>query len=155
MKFTPIWQQEHLYQPVVDFWKDMRAMPSNVKPEERAKELVYVVTDNDVVVGVSTASRVKMPKLNNNYFYSYRVLIHPKYRMPGLSSKITVLTRDFLEQLFLNKKTDCIGMVVFTEKTEYMTKRNEAVWKASNLMYIGSLNNGLHVRLLYFKGARI
>jgi len=155
MDFTNIWQQEGYYDQVIHFWNQLCVLPENVKPEDRAKELVNMARDGDRVIGVTTAARVRVNQLNDNFLFSFRILVHPDYRRPGLSSKLTVLTRDFLEQLFEKKKTDCIGMMVITDKTEFVTIRNEAVWRASKLTYIGTLTNGQHMRVYYFKGARI
>ncbi len=155
MDFINIWQQEDHYDQVIHFWNQLRVLPEKVKPNDRAKELVIMARDGDRVIGVTTAARVKVNQLNDNFLFSFRILIHPEYRRPGLSSKLTVLTRDFLEQLYAEKKTDCIGMMVITDKTEYVKIRNEAVWRASKLTYIGTLKDGRHMRIFYFKGARI
>ena len=155
MELIEIWQQSEHYAEVIQFWKDLNALPPQVKPEKRAEELVMVARANGKVAGVTTAFRSKIGFLNDNHFFVFRILIHPDHRVPGLASKLTVKTRDFLESLYTEKQTDCIGMIVYTDKKELMTLRREAVWRASKMVFIGTTREGKHIRLYYFKGARI
>ena len=155
MEFITIWENPAYYPEVIQFWKELNVLPSEVKDEDRAKELVLLARENGKVIGVTTAFRSKIPFLNQNYFYTFRVLIHPQHRKPGLASKLTVITRDFLESLYHRKETDCIGIIAFTDKEEYKTVRTEAVWRASNLTFIGVTKEGKHLRVYYFEGARI
>ncbi len=155
MELINIWQKPEEYPKVIEFWKELNALPLKTKPEDRAKELAYMAMIDGKVVGVTTAARARVTQLNDNYFFFYRMLIHPDWRRPGLSSKLIVLTRDLLEQQFLQQKTDCIGLLVVTDKPEFVTRRNEAVWRASKLTYIGNMADGRHMRVYYFKGARI
>lgn len=157
MDFINIWQKPDYYPIVINFWNDLRALPPTVDPANRAKELVYMVKDpkEDKVIGVTTVSQQKIPQLKNHPFFVFRTLIHPKSRIPGLASKLTLLTRDFLESLFIEKKTDCIGLYLVTDKKELMTVRTEAVWRNSKLTFIGTTKDGRHQRVYYFDGAKI
>ena len=155
MEFINIWEKPEYHTEVIDFWEQLKVLPSNVKAADRAKELVFMIKEEDRVVGVTTSYRMKVPFLNENHLFSFRILIHPQYRIPGLSSKLTVMTRDFLESLFLEKKTDCIGMITFAEKKELLRDRREAVWRASKLTFMGNTADGKQIRVYYFKGARI
>ena len=155
MEIINIWNKPEYWPEVIDFWQSRKALPKTIKAEDRAKELVMMVKDQNKVVGVTTSFRTQIPFLNQNYFFSFRTLIHPDHRIPGLSSKLTVMTRDFLESLYLEKKTDCIGLIVFAENKEILRNRTEAVWRASKLTFIGNTSDGMQMRVYYFKGARI
>ena len=155
MEFINIWEKSQYHSEVIAFWKDLKVLPKNVDANDRAKELVMMVKEQGQVIGVTTSYRIQIHPLNHKYFFSFRILIHPKYRIPGLSSKLTVMTRDFLETLFVEKKTDCIGLIVFAEKKEFLKSRTEAVWRASKLTFIGNTADNKQIRVYYFKGATI
>ncbi|MDZ7650060.1 MAG: hypothetical protein U5K54_24660 [Cytophagales bacterium] len=98
---------------------------------------------------------ITFKQLNNKNFYLYRSIILPGYRHPGLTSKLIVETRDFLEsasQVILNP---CIGMLTFVENPRIQQFRREAIWPASKLAYIGMDKQGRHIRVYYFRGATI
>lgn len=155
--FKNIWEKDHavLREKVMAFWKDLNALPQSVDIKERARQLVFVATDNDQVIGVTTAQKAKVAKLNNNNFYIFRTLIHPRYRIPGLVDKMAVLTRDFLESLYTSGKSECIGLITTIENEQLKQERREAVFPSTQLVFIGQTKAGHHVRLYYFKGAKI
>ena len=155
MEFINIWEQSEYHQEVIQFWQELKALPAKVKPEDRAKELVMMAKKDGQVIGVTTSFRSQVPFLNNKCLFTFRILVHPKFRVPGLTSKLTVMTRDFLESLYLGNKTACIGMITFVENQQFIQHRNEAVWRASKLTFVGNTAEGKQIRLYYFKGARI
>jgi hypothetical protein len=83
-------------------------------------------------------------------------LIVPEYRIPGLTSKLLVLTRDFLESIHAMESADTpIGLITLVENEALKQHRNEAIWPASKMVYIGNSKEGHHIRVYYFSGARI
>lgn len=153
--FKSVWGDSSEDERVIAFWKGLNALPAEVDPIQRARELVFVAYAKKEVIGVTTANRILVKKLNNNPFFNFRVLIDPKYRIPGLVDKMCVLTRDFLEALHKEKKTDCIGMITLVQNSRLKSFRNEAVWPSSGFAYIGRSKAGHHIRILYFKGVYV
>ena len=155
--FRNIWAQddEALKEKVMTFWTTLQAIPSNVDLKTRANELVIVAMDGEEVVGVTTAQRSKVKQLNDNYFYAFRTLIHPNYRMPGLVDKLAVLTRDYLDSLYQAQKTDCIGLITLVENEQMKQQRREAIYPSTGFVFIGKSKAGHHVRVCYFPGAKI
>lgn len=156
-KFINVWKSEDkgIRKEVIAFWSSLRALPGKVDAKERVNQVVYIVKADDEIIGVTTAQRKKIPRLNNNFLFNFRLLIHPKFRNPGLSVKVALLTRDFLESLYQDKLTDCIGMIVLIENEDMKKVRTEAVLKGTDMVFIGLSKNGHHVRVYYFKGAHI
>ena len=153
--FTCIWQSPEYYDEVKAFWQDLKVMPAGVSIDERAKQLVFMAKVDGKVIGVSTAERLQINRLNGKYLYSMRMLSHPKHRYPGFDSKICLLTRDRLQEEFVAGKTDCIGMITVVQQPEMQAGRSEAIWPVSKLMFMGLGPQGQHVRVYYFPGATV
>jgi hypothetical protein len=155
-----VWQKMSptLIQEVIKFWDDNQMIKPGFSSEERAQQVVLILRSelDNKVVGLTTAGVVTFKQLNNKNFYLYRSIILPGYRHPGLTSKLIVETRDFLEsassQVILNP---CIGMLTFVENPRIQQFRREAIWPASKMAYIGMDKQGRHIRVYYFRGATI
>ncbi len=94
--------------------------------------------------------------LNWHNFYALRLMLLPQYRIPGLTSKLLVETCGFLESIHDQDENDkAIGVITLVENERLKEKRNEAIWPASKMVYIGNSHDGHHLRVRYFKGARI
>lgn len=155
-----VWQKMSptLIQEVIKFWDDNQMIKPGFSSEERAQQVVLILRSelDNKVVGLTTAGVVTFKQLNSKNFYLYRSIILPGYRHPGLTSKLIVETRDFLEsansQVILNP---CIGMLTFVENPRIQQFRREAIWPASKMAYIGMDKQGRHIRVYYFRGATI
>src|SRR5690606_26709092 len=123
---------------------------------ERLKQIVFVVRGpGECIAGLSTAYKIYVPRLRN-HFYAIRLMLVPGYRIPGLPSKLLVLTRDLLESVHSRETVDpAIGIVTLVENSRLKEMRNEAIWPASGMVYIGNSKEGHQLRVYYFKGARI
>src|SRR4051812_32408113 len=99
LKIENIWQRSlpENREEVVKFWSENKLLPPGVSPEERAKEVVLVVRDESGnIAGVSTAMHIRFKQLKDNYFFAYRSVLLPQFRIPGLAQKVIVDTRDIL-----------------------------------------------------------
>jgi hypothetical protein len=155
LTFENVWKKEDpdIQQQAMSIWKRYSSLTPE-KIEGRKRELLFVVKDQDEVVGISTAFKTYIKQLRN-HLYVYRCLIVPHYSIPGLDAKLTVLSRDFLESIHQNDCPDpAIGMLALIHHPK-LKERNLGHWPASGLVYIGSSKEGKHIRVYYFKGARI
>lgn len=139
-------------------WKKHFPETPDAVLSERVKQVVFVIRTSDgKVVGISTAYKSYIMHLKHN-FYAFRCFIDPEYRVPGLTSTLLVKTRDFLEEIYQTDGTEnehCIGVITLVENDRIMKHRNEAVWPASQMVYIGNSPKGYHIRVYYFKKALI
>ena len=123
--------------------------------EERSGQIVFIVRDVDGgIMGVSTAGPIQMPLFNNNYFYEFRCFIAPPFRAPGLDSMLAAKTKAFLatqEESITKYK----GLVMIIQNEEMRNQRTKAVWPATGMVFAGYTAQGHHIRVGYFKGARI
>lgn len=140
---------------VRELWKKYRALDSDEVMEKRSMQIVYVVKGPDGQVGgVATAAPVRAAFLNNNFFYEFRCFVAPEFRAPGLDSLLTVKTKEFLERL-PDGASKFKGILTIVENEDLKKQRTKAVWPASGMVFAGYNSKGDHIRVGYFKGARI
>ncbi len=146
----------NLQREIVEFWHSNNMLPPNVNADERARQVIFTVRHEGKIVGLTSADLVKFKQLNDNLFYLFRMVVLPPFRLPGIESKLAVMSRDLLESYARSQTTNqSIGLLVFVENPVLREKRNEAVWPATKLVYIGSDKQGRHIRVYYFKGVTI
>jgi hypothetical protein len=151
MKVNPELENE-----IVEFWTAHRMLPPEVNARERARQVVLTVRHEGKIVGLTSADVIRYRQLNDNIFFLFRMVVLPEYRIPGIESKLIVATQAILEA-FAEKQTvnKCIGILTFVENPKIITKRREAVWPASKMVFIGNDKAGRQIRVYYFKGATI
>ncbi len=157
LHFVCVWQDPAAPEVarVKDIWRKYGVITDETKIAKRAGEIVFVIRDsNGEVGGVSTARPVRAKFLNYHFFYEFRCFIAPHFRAPGLDSILAKKTREFLE-----KQNDSVskfkGMLMIVENEALREQRTKAVWPASGMVFIGYTSQGHHIRVGYFKGARI
>lgn len=153
-----VWQKmsPELVKEVVDFWNTNKMLRPGQSADERAQQVVFLVRakPENKVVGVATAMPIRFKQLNNKVFFYYRSIVLPEFRQPGLASKLIVETRDFLESISIEGR-ECIGLLTLVENPSILQAKREAIWPASKMIFMGVDKNGRHIRVYYFKGARI
>lgn len=136
-------------------WQKYRAIEADDMIGKRSKEIVYIIqTEKGEVGGVSTARPVQVPFLNDLWFYEFRCFIAPPFRAPGLDTLLAVKTKSFLEEQE-GSVTKYKGMLMIIENEQIKTQRTKAVWPSSEMVFAGYTSKGHHIRVGYFKGARI
>lgn len=158
MTFENLWEADSATyaEEVKSFWERHNLLDTSINPDERAKQVVFKVTsEQDGIAGLSTAFKVRIPQIKH-YFFAVRCVLSPDARIPGLLSKLLVETRDFLESLYLKGvEKECIGITTLVENEDLKKHRREAVWPASEMAFVGKSPKGHHIRVYYFKGAKI
>ena len=156
LSFECLWERdcEDQREKVKALWRKYRALDEESHVEKRSREIVFAVNNGEDVVAVSTARAMQAPFLNNHYFYEFRCFIDPAFRVPGLDTLLAVRTKTFLEQQ-KDAVTKFKGIVMIIENEALRTQRTKAVWPASEMVFVGYNSKGHHIRVGYFKGARI
>lgn len=139
---------------VKDLWRRYGALEEGII-ERRAREIVFVIKDPEGdVVGVSTVRSIQAKFLNNHFLYEYRCFISPDYRIPGMDTLLSVKTKAFLElqegSLLKHK-----GILMIIENPDLKKAKTLAVWPASEMVFVGYTTQGHHIRVGYFKGAKL
>ena len=145
-----------LQREILGFWQQNNLLPTGVDPVERSRQAVLTVRSEGKIVGLTSADLIQFRQLNDNIFYMFRLAVLPAFRLPGIESKLIVESQTILEEFAKTQSTNkAIGVLVFVESPRLREMRNEAVWPASKMVYIGSDKQGRHIRVCYFKGATI
>src|SRR5690606_11143709 len=100
------------------------------------------------------ARPIQVPFLNDNFFYEFRCFVVPSFRSPRLDSLLALKTKDFLETL-PESGSKYKGIVMLIENEVLKKQRTKAVWPATGMVFAGYTSQGHHIRIGYFKGARI
>lgn len=140
---------------VVGIWTNSAGLDFD-EAKRRIQELVIIVrNDSQRIVGVSTASKTFLKQIQN-YVYAYRCFILPEFRAPALDTQMIVKSKGFLEKVSLEDHYNkCVGIMVVVQNEVLKLHWRQAIWPGANMMYIGNAPNGDHIRISYFKGARI
>ena len=140
---------------VIDIWKKYNLLSKGESGMERAQQVAIIVKNkNHEIIGISTAYSTYVKQLKNTLFV-FRCMLIPEYRYPGLLTKLTVITRDYLEYIHKNHEPLCIGLITEVQNPKLAKYRREAVYPGSGFIFIGYTKNGNQVRVYYFKGAKI
>ncbi len=140
---------------LIGVWKKFNLLAESESGNTRVKQVVMVVRNkNQEIIGISTAYPIQVEQLKNKLF-AFRCMLVPEYRYPGLLTKLTVMTRDFLEEVHLTYDPYCIGIITEVQNTKLNDHRKEAVYPGSGFTFIGYSKKGFQIRVYYFKGAKI
>jgi hypothetical protein len=154
--FDNVWRKDdyQIKRQVLDVWQTIGLQERDMT--ERINQLVYVVKNEaGEVVGISTAFKTYIKQLRG-YFYAFRCMVVPEFRVPGLDSKLVVETRDFLESIHEQDGPEkALGVITLVENENIKKYNTKAIWTASSMVFIGYSKEGHHIRVYYFKGARI
>jgi len=114
------------------------------------------------VAGVSTATRKIVPQLGFECFW-YRTFVGRAHRALGLRATQLFWAILLESYRFLNERFQqgcdptALGLYAEIESRSIMRARNDLVWRdhGMNAVYIGRTQDGRHIRVWYFDGARV
>lgn len=140
---------------VVEIWTKSAGI-ALTEAQRRIQELVMVVrNDSGKIVGLSTAVKTLFPQIQN-HVYAYRCFILPQYRAPALDTQMIVRSKAVLEEVSLeDHHKRCVGIMVVVQNEILKRHWRQAVWPGADMIYVGDTPQGHHIRIGYFKGARI
>jgi hypothetical protein len=153
--FENVWHRDvpEVRRQAIAIWKQSPAIDAS-SMEERARQIVFVAKNNNgQVVAITTAYKAYVKQFRN-FFYMYRCLVVREYSLPGIETKLTILTRDFLESIFKADKDQIIGMMAIVQHPKLKAIK-KAVWPSTKLTYLGNTAEGHHIRVFYFPNVSI
>lgn len=157
ISFDCLWgkDDDKTRQDVKNMWRRYRALDGEALMEKRSREIVFVIRNRQGDVGgVSTVRCVRAKMLDNHFFYEFRCFISPPFSAPGLDSVLAAKTKTFLEER-QRPESDIKGLLMIIENEAIKKQRTKAVWPATEMVFAGYTGRGHHIRVGYFKGARI
>ena len=157
INFVAHWQTESAENDakVVEFWKSEGALASDVKPEERLRQVILrAETADGEVAAVSTAIPMTLPRLGQPMYY-FRCFVGKKWRSSRLVLRVLSRSSEILEAYAREHKFPCIGVLLELENARFAQKLQQPIWPATKFVYIGKSQRNLDLRVRYFKGARL
>ena len=141
-----------LIREIISFWQEIGIRTGNQKPEERAKQALSVVRDEQgKIIAVTTVFISEVPNFNN-YLFVYRCVIHPDCRIPGLMHEMALSACQYLESIYRDINPYCIGVLAKLESP--LLKKNRFVHSKTGMHFAGFAPDGDPLRVYFFKGAR-
>lgn len=139
---------------VVDFWLGQRVLAES-EAHHRANEVCCVARCQGTLVAISTARLAWIEQVRAHLYY-YRCFVAPEYREQTLAARITVASRDALEQ-YAQERPDvgAVGVVAVIESDALRSLAAQPVWRRSRLALLGYNANGQQVRVYWFEHARL
>jgi hypothetical protein len=116
---------------------------------------LVVVADNGDLVGISSiyldqSKRLPMP------LWAYRTFVASEHRQSMLAAHLYLQNLEVLERRFVSgEDTRAHGLIFELENDALMRSLNSAVWPLTGTTFIGENPIGAHVRVRYFRGARV
>jgi len=162
VRLIPVWQRHDakIAADAILFWQRVNALPRNVNPKTRAKELcVTAYYLEKEVVGVSTIALDVLPQLRCRFGF-FRCLVAPEHRREGLARKLIILSRRVLaEWSEQNPSERVLGMAAIVENPKLDEVSKVPVWSATpglnGLTLIGYTADGRQIRVSWFEHARL
>ena len=142
---------------VIKIWTDEAEMD----PQEAARrisELVLLIRDGEGnIAGVSTAAKMKVKFLNENWFYQLRYFIVPAFRFAGLGFKLTKATVEHLEEKYLMEHERMVGVLAVQQNHDirYLQAARKTILRNVPFVFAGHTSTGDPVQIYYFNNARI
>jgi hypothetical protein len=161
VKLLPVWQRNDakITADAISFWRKLDALPPNVSPESRAKELCVAAYLEKEVVGVSTIALDVLPQLRCHFGF-FRCLVAPQHRQEGLARKLSVLSRRVLAKWSEENRSErVLGMAAIVDNPKLDELSKAPVWSVTpglnGLTLIGYTVDGRQIRVSWFEHARL
>lgn len=142
---------------VVSIWTEFAGLDKE-EAQRRLSELTLVVKNKSgEIAAVSTAAKVKVERLNNNWFYQFRYFLVPAFRFAGLDFKLIQESVKYLEIISGQEDHRFVGItaIVQNQKLKQLYGSRRTVLRNVPFVFAGFSSKGHMIRVYYFKDARI
>lgn len=157
VEFRAAWRKGDpaLERDATAFWGELKLLPSTATVEDRLKELCAVAYSGDKVVAVSTAVAAHLKSLRSN-LAMYRCAVSPQARQKDVATRITLFSRDVLEEWSLaHPEERLMGLGTIVQSRLLIENLPQAIWPDTKFVFIGYSSNGYPMRVLWFPHATI
>jgi hypothetical protein len=116
---------------------------------------LVAVKDDDELVGVSTIYLEHSQRIPID-LWTYRTFVASTHRQSSLAAQLFLQNLERLERRFVSgEDTRGQGLLFELQNDPLMRSLNSAVWPLTGTTFIGENPMGAHIRVRYFRGARI
>ncbi len=153
-----VWQSidKALSEEIVRFWLNNNALPSRDVALQRVNQVAFIArSKSGELIAINTAY-LKRNETIGEYFYYIRAFVVEHARRSQLAAEMLRRMQYKFESLHEDGMlTPAIGLCMEVENSAIKQSRNEAIWPTTKFVYIGRTPSGSHVRVYYFKSAKI
>tara|TARA_B100000446_G_C10542316_1_gene337370 strand:+ start:142 stop:651 length:510 start_codon:yes stop_codon:yes gene_type:complete len=153
-----VWQSidETLSEEIVRFWLDNNALPSKDVALQRVNQVAFIArARSGELIAINTAYLKRNEKIGE-YFYYIRAFVTEHARRSQVAAEMLRRLQYQFEGLYEDGMlTPAIGLCMEVENPAIKQSRNEAIWPTTKFIYVGKTPEGNHVRVYYFKSAKI
>jgi hypothetical protein len=153
IRYVGAWRRNdpQIERDAVAMWNEMRILPPNVRPEDRARELVSVAYAGDRIVGITTATLQTYQPVRQRFAF-IRILMRPEAEKSGVSVPLTVACREELREWSVaNPQEQVAGYAAIITAAGYGAK---PVLPAG-LTVVGYTPDGHQIRLYWWDHFRL
>lgn len=155
-ELRPAWRLDdpQIERDAVEFWRRLDILPSDVTPEERARELTAVAYKDGRVVGVHTGVISRLEQVRARLAF-IRAAVDPEHRRSHVSMALGIYTRDILERWAAEHPEEKLaGLGAVIEGPNLFERAREPVWPHTRYILAGHLPDGRQLRISWFEGFR-
>lgn len=153
----PAWRRDDaaIEADAVDFWGRLDILPSEVRPEERAKELAAVAYQDGRLVGVTTASLGRLEQVRAR-LAMLRGAVDPEHRRSYVAQALALYTRELIEEWSRENPHERVGgLGAIIESPDLVARQKEPFWPMTRFGLIGYAPNGRQIRVSWFEDFRL
>ena len=157
LELRPTWRlrDPRIEADAIDFWRRLDILPADVRPEQRASELIAVVYKDDRIVGVHTAVVERLEQVRAR-LAMFRSAVDPDHRRGHVSSALTLYSRALLETWSReNPHERLAGIGTVVESQQLIEAAKTPYWPTSRLILAGFLPDGRQLRISWFEDFRL
>jgi len=116
---------------------------------------LVALADDGELVGVSTIYLDRTPRMAMD-LWQYRTYVASGHRQSSLAAQLYFRNLELLESRFVSgEDSRAQGLIFELENDQMMKGLNSAVWPLTGTTFIGESPIGAHIRVRYFRGARL
>ncbi|PKQ08048.1 MAG: hypothetical protein CVT73_07990 [Alphaproteobacteria bacterium HGW-Alphaproteobacteria-12] len=149
IRYVPGWHKRDpkLERDAIALWKEFGALPENIAPEIRAREICCLAYDGDRLAGISTVDIKPCPPLRNRKFGFLRVFTRPDHEQQKIAIGLAIQCRAILEAWSLAQPGENLaGMAAIYQSA----KLGRTPVGKSGLTLIGYTAEGHQLRVTWF-----
>ncbi|MGH1373632.1 MAG: hypothetical protein ACRBBW_16445 [Cellvibrionaceae bacterium] len=153
-----VWQKidKELSEEIVNFWLHNKALPTREVALKRVNQVAFIArARSGDLVAINTAYLKKNERIDEHFYY-VRAFVAQEARRSHVGTEMLRRLQSQFEGLFEDGLlTPAIGLCMEIESVALKNSRNEAIWPTTKFIYMGKTLEGNHVRVYYFKSARV
>lgn len=153
LRYVAAWRRNDpkLEADAIAMWNEMGVLHPNVRPEQRAKELVTLAYIGDRLVGITTAEITPYAPVRQRFAFG-RILLRPEVEKQGIVVPLTLAMREELREWSkANPHEQVAGFAIIITAARYGDKPVTA----AGLALAGYTDDGFQVRLYWWDHFRL